>query len=89
MFQGAPNWHLHGFEFLTLFDVSSSVCATPTGIRGVTAKRKNQHQQNLVAFDQLLSHFREPIEGFFNEVQNTGRNLKRLLRKRFQDSVLM
>ena len=46
------------------------------------AKRETQHQQNLAAFDRLLGHFRERIEGVFNEVQNTGRNLERLLRKK-------
>ncbi len=52
-----------------------------TGNRVFTAKRRNQHQQNPVPFDRLLSHFRERIEGGFNQVQNTGRNLERLLRK--------
>ena len=28
----------------------------------------------------LLNSLREPIEGVFNEVQNTGHNLERLLR---------
>ena len=52
-----------------------------TGNRVFTAKRENQ-QQNPVAFDRLLYHFRERIEGVFNEIQNTGRNLERLLRKK-------
>lgn len=46
-----------------------------------TAKKKNQNQQNPRAFDQLLNSVRERIEGAFNEVQNTGRNLERLLAK--------
>lgn len=53
-----------------------------TGNRVFTAKRENQHQQNPQAFDRLLYHFRARIEGVFNEVQNTGRNLERLLRKK-------
>ena len=53
-----------------------------TGNRVFTAKRENQHQQNPPTFDRLLSHFREQVEGVFNEVQNTGRNLERLLRKK-------
>lgn len=53
-----------------------------TGNRVFTTKRENQHQQNPAAFDRLLSHFRERIEGVFNEIQNTGRNLERLLRKK-------
>jgi hypothetical protein len=52
-----------------------------TGNRVFTAKRENQ-QQNPKVFDRLLYHFRERIEGVFNEVQNTGRNLERLLRKK-------
>jgi Transposase DDE domain len=52
-----------------------------TGNRVFTPKRVNQHQQNLPAFERLLNHFRERIEGVFNEVQNTGRNLEHLLRK--------
>lgn len=53
-----------------------------TGNRVFTAKRDNQHQQIPKAFERLLNHFRERIEGGFNEVQNTGRNLERLLRKK-------
>lgn len=53
-----------------------------TGNRVFTAKRENQHQQTPKAFERLLNHFRERIEGVFNEVQNTGRNLERLLRKK-------
>ena len=45
-----------------------------TGNRVFTPKRENQHQQNSAGFDQLLSHFRERIEGVFNEGQNTGRH---------------
>lgn len=44
-------------------------------------KRQNQKEQNSPAFDRWLSGIRERIEGAFNEVQNTGRNLERLLRK--------
>ncbi|AFZ02281.1 IS982 family transposase [Calothrix sp. PCC 6303] len=53
-----------------------------TNNRIFTAKRVNQHQQTPAAFERLLNHFRERIEGVFNEVQNTGRNLERLLRKK-------
>ncbi len=53
-----------------------------TGNQVFTPKRENQHQQNPPAFDRLLRHFRGRIEGVFNEVQNTGRNLERLLRKK-------
>lgn len=53
-----------------------------TGNQVFTPKRENQHQQNSRVFDRLLSHFRERIEGVFNEVQNTGRHLERLLRKK-------
>ena len=46
-----------------------------------TPKRKNQFVQNTKAFDRWLSRIRERIEGVFHEVQNTGRNLERLLAK--------
>lgn len=44
-------------------------------------KRSNQHDQNPAGFDQWLNGLRERIEGVFNEIQNTGRNLEKLLRK--------
>lgn len=46
-----------------------------------TPKRTNQYIQNAVDFDRWLNSLRERIEGVFNEIQNTGRNLERLLRK--------
>jgi hypothetical protein len=52
-----------------------------TGNRIWTVKRTNQKQQNPLAFDHLLNRIRERIETTFNEVQNTGRNLERLLAK--------
>jgi hypothetical protein len=52
-----------------------------TGNRVLTAHRANQHQQNPLEFDRFLSQIRERIEGVFHEIQNTGRNLERLLRK--------
>lgn len=54
--------------------------AAQTGNRVWTPKRGNQ-VQNPPAFDHLLGHVRERIEGTFNEVQNTGRNLERMLTK--------
>jgi transposase len=52
-----------------------------TNNRVWTPKRKNQYVQNSRAFDRWLSRMRERIEGVFHEVQNTGRNLERLLAK--------
>jgi len=46
-----------------------------------TPKRDNQLIQNPADFDRWLNSLRERIEGVFNELQNTGRNLERLLRK--------
>jgi hypothetical protein len=46
-----------------------------------TPKRANQLIQNPIEFDRWLNALRERIEGAFNELQNTGRNLERLLRK--------
>lgn len=51
------------------------------GNRIWTPKRVNQHLQNPEGFDRWLNGLRERIEGTFNVVQNTGRNLERLLRK--------
>ena len=52
-----------------------------TGNRIWTPKRSNQKEQNPAWFDQQLKRVRERIEGTFNELQNTGRNLERLLAK--------
>ena len=46
-----------------------------------TTKRVNQTQQNPAAFDTLLKRVRERIESSFNQLQNTGRFLERLLAK--------
>lgn len=54
---------------------------TTTGNRVWTQKRTNQKQQNAPAFDRLLNAVRERIEGVFHTLQNTGRNLERLLAK--------
>lgn len=51
------------------------------GNRIWTPKRINQLIQNPAKFDRHLNALRKRIEGVFNEVQNTGRNLERLLRK--------
>jgi hypothetical protein len=52
-----------------------------SGNRVWTAKRVNQKEQNPVWFDRLLNSVRERIEGSFNELQNTGRNMERLVAK--------
>lgn len=52
-----------------------------TGNRVWTVKRVNQKEQNPQSFDRWLNSVRERIEGAFNELQNTGRNLERLLTK--------
>lgn len=52
-----------------------------TGNRVWTAKRHNQANQNPPEFDRLLNHVRERIEGVFHRLQNTGRNIERLLAK--------
>ena len=52
-----------------------------TGNRVWTVKRINQKEQNPKSFDRWLNSVRERIEGAFNEIQNTGRNLERLLTK--------
>ena len=52
-----------------------------TANRVYTSKRANQFKQNTPAFDRWLNSVRERIEGTFHEIQNTGRNLERLLAK--------
>lgn len=52
-----------------------------TGNTMLTPKRKNQKIQHPAGFERLLNHVRERIEGVFHELQNTGRNLERLLAK--------
>ena len=46
-----------------------------------TVKRRHQTTQNPPEFDRQLNRMRERIEGAFNELQNVGRNLERLLAK--------
>ena len=53
-----------------------------TGNQIFTPKQANQLQQQPKAFEGLLNSLRKRIEGVFHQVQNTGRNLKRLLRKK-------
>ena len=53
-----------------------------TGNRVWTPKRINQHQQNSSMFERLWKKYRQRIEGVFHEVQNIGRNLERLVRKK-------
>jgi transposase len=46
-----------------------------------TPKRKNQTAQQPVAFERWLNGLRLRIEGLFNQIQNVGRNVERLLAK--------
>jgi hypothetical protein len=46
-----------------------------------TGRRVNQKEQIAPEFNRWLNSIRERIEGVFNEIQNTGRNLERLLAK--------
>jgi Transposase DDE domain len=46
-----------------------------------TPRRSNQRCQNALGLDRWLNSIRERIEGVFHEVQNTGRNIERLLAK--------
>lgn len=52
-----------------------------TGNRAWTPKRKNQHVQYATMFQVWLNRVRLRIEGAFNEIQNVGKNLDRLLAK--------
>lgn len=62
-------------------DVWQATLRAQTGNRVWTAKRQNQANQNPPEFDRLLNHVRERIEGVFHRLQNTGRNIERLLAK--------
>jgi hypothetical protein len=52
-----------------------------TGNTITTPQRKNQKIQHPDGFQRLLNSVRERIEGVFHELQNTGRNVERLLAK--------
>ena len=52
-----------------------------TGNRVWTPKRKNQSLQRPAAFQVWLNRLRLRIEGLFNEIQNVGKNVERLLAK--------
>lgn len=63
-----------GVEWQTqIFDQTNNLIWTP--------KRSNQYLQNDKSLDQWLCSVRERIEGVFHEIQNTGRNIERLLSK--------
>ncbi|MGD8751990.1 MAG: IS982 family transposase [Anaerolineales bacterium] len=46
-----------------------------------TPKRKNQSEQHSPEFQRWLNRLRLRIEGLFNEIQNIGKNVERLLAK--------
>lgn len=46
-----------------------------------TPKRKNQYKQQSKVFERWLNGLRLRIEGLFNEIQNVGKNVERLLAK--------
>lgn len=52
-----------------------------TGNRIWTPKRKNQSVQQSQDFERWLNRLRLRIEGLFNEIQNVGKNIERLLAK--------
>ena len=63
-----------GLEWQTrIFDQTNNLIWTP--------RRSNQYVQNTRSLDRWLSSVRERIEGVFHEIQNTGRNIERLLTK--------
>jgi hypothetical protein len=63
-----------GFKWQTqIFDQTNNLIWTP--------RRSNQLYQNDKNLDRWLNSVRERIEGVFHEVQNTGRNIERLLSK--------
>lgn len=77
---------LHGVDILAdkgfIGEAWQADIRARTGNRLWTPKRANQKQRNPPEFDRLLNCVRERIEGVFHSLQNTGRNLERLLAKR-------
>ena len=57
----------------SIFDQTNNLIWTP--------RRSNQKVQNSPGLDRWLSMIRERIEGLFHEIQDTGRNIERLLAK--------
>lgn len=57
----------------SIFDQTNNLIWTPL--------RSNQKMQNSPGLDRWLSKIRERIEGLFHEIQDTGRNIERLLAK--------
>jgi hypothetical protein len=63
-----------GLDWQTrIFDRTNNLIWTP--------RRSNQVVQNTHSLDRYLSSVRERIEGVFHEIQDTGRNIERLLAK--------
>jgi hypothetical protein len=63
-----------GLDWQTqIFDRTNNLIWTP--------HRSNQYVQNTRSLDHWLSSVRERIEGVFHEIQDTGRNIERLLAK--------
>ena len=63
-----------GFEWQSrIFDQTCNLIWTP--------RRANQYQQNSKRLDRWWCAVRERIESLFHELQNTGRNIERLLAK--------
>lgn len=58
-----------------------ALIAQETGNLVFTPKRANQSLQNPPERDAALGTLRERIEGVFHQLQNTGRNIERLLAK--------
>ena len=52
-----------------------------TGNTVWTPKRKNELKQQSKTFERWLNGLRLRIEGLFNEIQNVGKNVERLLAK--------
>lgn len=57
----------------SIFDQTNNLIWTP--------RRANQKYQNSPGLDRWLNKIRERIEGVFHEIQDTGRNIERLLAK--------
>lgn len=77
--------HIYGFDLFGdkgfLSRTWQAKIKARTGNRIWTPKRKNQRQQQSKTFERWLNGLRLRIEGVFNEIQNVGKNVERLLAK--------
>ncbi len=77
--------HARGTEVITdkgfIGDAWQQDMEQDFGVKVLCPKRVNQKEQNPLGFDSLIGSCRQRVEGVFNELQNVGRNLEKLMAK--------